>query len=520
MHPYESVWMAHWMQTRCDSVSGVHNHFSLHDGKKKDNHDIKQVPMLVQTDESGKFPRLDVDVCPGKVSEFRNELRCPGGIKVESAVPQSAKEVGVVTETKQVEMRNETLAMSSINSRNFRSEWQSCPMINFNKKRKTILALKKDPALNGRHTPRSQFIDNLGCCTAAAAGTSEPHFPPRVLAVDPTGANISYRQHDPTDVISHGSVQLLKRQNALEKKNLPVSKFLLDDHTGSTSNILLYGFEPRGASVQSFWCRNEEADLSSSAPVSNEYVTKTKVAHLEHKHCNYCSYSTFLVSNKNIDNQLTVRYSGSSHLGKMDKSWQLHDPLASDFRYPVSIGERGKRGTFLGSGFLSCHSGPPVITRSEELNHGNQSLHRMPTCSVHDVETQRVCTNVDSVEGIIGGPSKISQPSHHFLITKKNDVNLSEGGKKFRESAVSTKCKENAFYELLTLPCGFGCHGKQGAKLQPLVNSIDIEGNQDVRDVKTDSQGLKNESSAETDIMDMDAFQSRNSLPGIYFTPI
>ena len=165
-------------------------------------------------------------------------------------------------------------------------------------------------------------------------------------------------------------------------------------------------------------------------------------------------------------------------------------------------------GMWLSPSLSSC----PEATKSEKLYNGCNSLPRLP-CSVHDVETMRIYTTIDSAEGSSRGPSMLSQSTRQFLITKKTDVNLFEGGQMFKESTVSTKFKGKTFTELLGLSPDFQFHAQQGVKLQPLESSIDSDGKENIRDVNA-SVGLKNESSAETDTMDMDAFQE-NHLSGM-----
>jgi hypothetical protein len=75
-----------------------------------------------------------------------------------------------------------------------------------------------------------------------------------------------------------------------------------------------------------------------------------------------------------------------------------------------------------------------------------------------------------------------------------------------RESTVSTKFKAKPFSELLGLSPDLQFHVQQGVKLHPLESSKDSDRKENFRDVNV-SVGLKNESSAETYSLDMDAFQ-------------
>lgn len=120
----------------------------------------------------------------------------------------------------------------------------------------------------------------------------------------------------------------------------------------------------------------------------------------------------------------------------------------------------------------------------------------------------RICTTVDSMEGPSRVPSKFFQTTRHFLLTKKTDVDLSDGCQMRRASTVSTKFEGKPFSELLGLSPDLQFHVQQGVKLQPLESSTDSDRKENFRDVNV-SDGLKNESSAETDSMDMDTFQKK-----------
>ncbi|XP_044490419.1 F-box protein At2g16365-like isoform X2 [Mangifera indica] len=100
--------------------------------------------------------------------------------------------------------------------------------------------------------------------------------------------------------------------------------------------------------------------------------------------------------------------------------------------------------------------------------------------------------------GTTEGHPKYSQTTHHFLITKKTDVNLSEGGEMF---------KEKLFSKYLSPSSDFGFLGQLDVKIQPLGSTTDSEEKGKMGDIKTSAVSLKNESSADTDTMDMDVYQ-------------
>ncbi|XP_041015706.1 F-box protein At2g16365-like [Juglans microcarpa x Juglans regia] len=105
------------------------------------------------------------------------------------------------------------------------------------------------------------------------------------------------------------------------------------------------------------------------------------------------------------------------------------------------------------------------------------------------------------MRGAARSPFKFSQTTHHIMITEKTDVDLSD------------KLQGKALSEILGLSPDFRFHIQKGVKLQPLESSTESEGKENVIDVNV-PVGLRNESSAETDTMDMDVFQE-NYLPGV-----
>lgn len=170
----------------------------------------------------------------------------------------------------------------------------------------------------------------------------------------------------------------------------------------------------------------------------------------------------------------------------------------------------------------------------EKLYNGSYALPTLP--SVHDGETMRIRTTIDSIEEFSRGPPTYTQTTHRFFIKKKTDVNLPDGAQMFRESAISTEIKGKMVTGLLAISPDFGFHVKQGVKLLPLDSSTGSEGKESTGNFKTSAvvkendslaEGKENtknastsavneesDSSAETDTMGMDAF-CENHLSGV-----
>ena len=344
-----------------------------------------------------------------------------------------------------------------------RLDCQPFPMFSISKKREGILALNNGEAMcHGKDS-------NSGHDTVFLNGCKR-HLPSTFAWATPETDTLEC--HSQPGGISGYSEQPAKSHKDLETNSLAVSTSPQDSSMRSSLKIVPYGFNSRMTPLQS------------------------------------------VVHENKISNQLDSRTSGKSLLSQKDAALLLHDPLTSSNQQSSFIGKQYQNmQNHSGMWLSSSQSSPPKETKSENLYHGCYSLPRLPH-SVHDVETMRIYTTVDSKEGSSRGPSKLSQTTRHFLITKKTDVNLSDGGQMFRESTVSTKFKRKTFTELLSLSPDFQFHVQQGVKLQPLESSADSDGKENLRDVNA-AVGLKNESSTETDTMDMDAFQE-NHLSGMY----
>ncbi|XP_019454182.1 PREDICTED: uncharacterized protein LOC109355462 isoform X1 [Lupinus angustifolius] len=133
--------------------------------------------------------------------------------------------------------------------------------------------------------------------------------------------------------------------------------------------------------------------------------------------------------------------------------------------------------------------------------------------STANVETTKLYTSLDSVEESSRDYPKISLTTRHFLMSKKADANLSARGQFFRESIAPIKFKGNAFNEMEHSSPSTSDHDLEGMKLETLGSSKKSEGKENIQDFNSPTN-LKNESSAETDTMDIYALH-RNLFPGI-----
>lgn len=143
----------------------------------------------------------------------------------------------------------------------------------------------------------------------------------------------------------------------------------------------------------------------------------------------------------------------------------------------------------------------------KKSHHDCYSLEKLPNC-VDNVETMRIYTTVESI-GEPGGHSRFSRTTHSLFITKRTDINLSKENDIVRYRRVFTEFNGNKSSDFHRLsPCY--SQGQQGLNLQALDSSMDNERKENVIDVKASKVIVKNESSAETDTMDVDSFKEEN----------
>ncbi|CAH9126104.1 unnamed protein product [Cuscuta epithymum] len=141
----------------------------------------------------------------------------------------------------------------------------------------------------------------------------------------------------------------------------------------------------------------------------------------------------------------------------------------------------------------------------------NNCIPEKLTHSLHDVKTMRICTTVDSVVGLTGCYPRFSQTTHSLLVMKESDVNACKENQTISTSRTFNEFNKKIFNDVL-------CHKQQGVKLQLLESSnaseLEEEG---VQPLEVDAN---NESSADTDAMDFDAFPGKSKLLGINFASL
>ncbi|KAL3651840.1 hypothetical protein CASFOL_004842 [Castilleja foliolosa] len=149
----------------------------------------------------------------------------------------------------------------------------------------------------------------------------------------------------------------------------------------------------------------------------------------------------------------------------------------------------------------------PAQTEEDESNNDRSQF---------NLETMRICTTFDSVKAVPGGCPRFSQTTHSLLITKKTDVNQ-ENDVYSGPTRLVKRTNENTSRDVNLSP--FSYQGNRGVKLQPLSSSSNSQGRNNVRSVDGRKVIIRNESSAETDTMDMDLFKEEKLNYGASSTP-
>lgn len=432
-------------------------------------------------------------------------------MEIASGISESAKRP---TEVKSInfEIINKSPPMSSRNLRTDVLGSLDSPVVNLSRKSGSSSILKID---HGRKDTQVQNFEH----GTTALYTSGSLFP-SILSVAPLATEISSREC----CIQHQSVlenpKELVKSHMIFGSSFAFSKSSQDNFTGTTSHVFPPGFDfdhgecrfDRGriAAPSFILSRQEKVNHLRSVLASEKHLSDTKVTALEQEKSDYHSNSEILVGKKNMDKCSTPGKSVIPYFRKEnDSSLLVNDPSTSNKHSPAFCEEQYQimKNYPAISLFPSCSSLPKL----EMLHHGH-CLHIKPS-SAHNAKTTRSCTSVDSVEEVGGSPPRISQTTHS-LLTKKTDVNLCKENQIFRESRVLAQVKKKSLSEIHSFDqlCG---HGQQGVKLQLLGGSADGEGKGNVQDVNALEVVPNNESSAETDTMDMDKFKE-NHLSGMY----
>ncbi|PSS02610.1 F-box protein [Actinidia chinensis var. chinensis] len=468
MHSNQSVWMAHWTQTSCGVAPRVHNCASVHLDKNDDP-------------DSNKHQILS-------------------GLEIASDMSPLAKGFTEVTETKTGRIMNKGLT-SSKSVINERLDCQPFSMFGLYQDTRSALDPKKEQDIScHRGGSRPHFVCNIeynDCKTKSSF--------PSVLAVAPPATETPSGECQ-SRVVSRNPENLVNSTKVVGDGS-PLARPSQDNFAGTTQMVPYKVKSGKSSVLSSFMDRQVELKQLNSVLAPKEHFSSTNFTTLGQKHDNYPGHSALLVCEKNLDNQSTSVKCGTSFLRQSNASQLLQDPFAGIHHLPMLGGECSqKMQSCSDTGVVTSCSNSPEATKSERLYRGCYSMQRIPG-SVHDMK------------GLARGLGVFSQTTCSLLFMTKTDVNLSKENQTFEESKLSVKRKRNMFAEeLLSLSPPLG-QNQQRLKLQPLGSSTESEGKDNVEGVETSEICLKNESSAETDALDMDAFKEQNYLPDVNSSP-
>ncbi|RDX79119.1 F-box protein, partial [Mucuna pruriens] len=469
MHGNQSVWMAHWMQTNYKSATAACNRLGI-----------------------------DCELKEEKEDSGTEQHDLPGGS--DSSVHDGAfGEAARVTSVTLVnEADNEKLKKASYDSKSF-------PALIVSRKLDGRLPLQREQhGVYHREDGKSETeacseddIVSLNRAGTSGAGlpSTSAHGPPKIETLVKECRVLS-QEVLPTAL-------LMKSQLDVEPKNLSVSTSPWNDFVKSASDMVPNG-RGKGKTVMPPQFTHEPREIyqSSYNLASRGRFTCTK----------YHAYSSLLISEKKMSSLLDPQGSSFSRWMKSGITHLPHDFIAGgDGGLYFIRGQHHEIEKYVANPNITSHTASSESTKPQNF-YGLSSVVAQVPYSVRDLGSMKIYTSVDSVEGSSRGHPKISQTTHHFLMSEKTDVNLSDRGQFFREPIAPIKFKGNAFNEILEFSPPTSDHALEGLKLEAVGSSIKREGKENVQDFKC-LKGLKNESSAETDTMDINALH-KNNLPG------
>ena len=462
MRPYHSVWLSHWAHSGCKSANGACNNLSTSSESGEENSQTKKRPLLdgpMQATINGKHAIGSGEVA-GVTADYPN---------------------------------NESLTGRSKKRRKERLDSEPLPMLNVSQHSGGKLGMNIEQATASQGGALKFHTGSVsGHKTSSLDGKSQlPSVPerakPKKEKMTSNDIRVYQQQHENSNKL-------------LNNNDLTVSPLVGDEAMGSASNFIPYGMS-NGFPFTT--CERNMNDEPSSYLSSKKQVGNT----------NFHTYSTLFVQETKI-NQLLDSTQATNALSRQHmRTFLLHNPSSSNLDqpkpYPIQCDTRKSSSNTLPDLSQSNHADTIL---PEYLYRGGYSMQRLPF-SVHDVETMRICTTVDSVGQALKGPPKFCQTTHRLMITKKTDVDLFEG-QEFRGAVASTNLKEKATCALLSASTNFGRHDQNDNELTQPSSSLYGE-NENFGNMRC-ATSLSNESSGtETDIMDMDAYQE-NHLRGMF----
>ncbi|TKY67571.1 F-box protein isoform X1 [Spatholobus suberectus] len=465
MNGYQSVWMAHWMQTSYKSATPAGNRSGIDCELKEEKEDSG-------AEQHDLLGGLDSSMHAGAVGE--------------------AARATSVTFTNEAD--NEKSKKASSDSTSF-------PTFKFSRKLDGRLPLQGEQhgvchGEDGKsETEPCSGDDNVSLNRAGTSGAGLPST--SALAPPKTETLVKECQVLSQEVLP--TAMMMKSPWDVEQKNLTVSTSLWNDFLKSASDMVPSGRGKGKTVMPQFTHEPFEVCQSSYNLASRGRFTSTK----------YHTFSSLLISEKKMSSLSNAQRSSFSRWMQGGVTHLPHDFIAgSDDGLYFVRGQHHEIEKYVANPSIARQTTSSESTKPQIF----YGLNSVVPCSIHDVGSMKIYTSIDSVEESSRGCPKISQTTRHFLKSKKIDVNSSNRGQFFRGPIAPIKFKGNAFNEILDFSPPTSDHALEGLKLEAPGSSIKGEGKENVQDFKCPTY-LKNESSAETDTMDINALH-KNNLPG------
>ncbi|KAL5129970.1 F-box protein [Glycine soja] len=465
MHRNQSAWMAHWKQTDYKSTTPACNRL-----------------------------RIDSEVKEEKEDNGAEQRDLLGGL-------DSSMHAGAVGEAARATSVTFTNEADDEKSKKASSDSKSFPTFKFSRKLDGGLSLQREQ--HDREGGKSETepcsgdeddnisLNRTGTSGAGLSSTSA-HASPKIETLVKECQVLS-QEVLPTAL-------LMKSPWDVEQKNLAVSTSLWNDFVKSDSDIVPNRCDKGKTVIPQFTHEPFEICQSSYNLASRGRFTSTK----------YHTFSSLLISEKKMSSLLDPQKSSFPRWMQGGTAHLPHNSMASsDDRYFIR-GQHHEIEKYVANPNITCQTESLESAKPQNL-YGLSSVAAQMPCSIHDVGCMKIYTDIDSVEESSRGRPKISQTTHHFLMSKNTDVNFSDS-QSFREPIAPIKFKGSAFNEILDFSPPTNGHALKGLKLEALGSSMKSEVKENVQDFKYPTC-LKNESSAETDTMDINALH-KNNLPG------
>ncbi|XP_073277567.1 uncharacterized protein [Primulina huaijiensis] len=242
------------------------------------------------------------------------------------------------------------------------------------------------------------------------------------------------------------------------------------DSTSAASKCLLESFVKSSSDTGSFIFKRERSEFDQgktsvrsfngrSALISSNQLTDAKLRLGEREYHQY----------HEVDGHSRPRNSVTVCFRESNTSSFFDPPSMSSHHFSALGGEWFQEmQKFSGFRLLPSHLDTSEKTEVKKSLYDCYSLQKVPKCT-HNVETMRICTNVDSVLDPGASRPMFCHAIHGLRITKKTDVNIEND--KFR----STRILSDTPCDLCSLsPLIYG-QGKRGLKIQSLSNFTNSE---------------------------------------------